>query len=120
MRFLKSIFLIVFFVVAMLFFFQNTAELNKTVSIVLDFFLVKYQTLPIPMYALVLASFGVGGIVTVLFFLIDKVRLSSELKACRRRMAALEQEVNSLRNLPLDGQSYSTGSADAGSASSSS
>lgn len=113
MRYIKILFLIVFFFVAMLFFFQNTQPLNTTISLELNLFFAHLKSVPIPMYFLVLASFALGGIVVLFYFLAEKIRLGSELKQCKRRMASLQQEVNSLRTLPVDeDSSYGSGDDD--------
>jgi lipopolysaccharide assembly protein A len=117
MRYIKYLLFLFFFVATMTLFAQNMdtlktpAPLGMTVgSEVL--FLMEY-----PLYFLFLAAFFIGGFITVLFFFMERVRLAGELKRARVRMATLEQEVNSLRNLPLDrGPAFSPASSPAGEA----
>lgn len=103
MRYVKVLFVILLFVVAMVFFIQNVELMEKTFQLRLAFGdAYSFYSLPIPLYAYIIGSLALGSLVTMLYLLADRLRVGGQLKACRRRVAALEQEVNSLRNLPLD------------------
>jgi|GEM_PF-622455 len=102
MRYLKSLALILIFVVSMLFFVQNNQPLST--SVVLEFSVVALHlySLPLPLYILVLGAFLLGAVLTLAFLLVDRIRLGLELKTLRTRYAALEDEALSLRTLPLN------------------
>lgn len=106
MRYLKVLALVVLFFLSMVFFIQNTPELSKEVTLSIELFNYKFMSQPLPYYLLILIAFAAGSVLCLLYFMADKVRLSGQLRACRTRMANLEQEVNSLRNLPLDEGNY--------------
>ncbi len=114
MRFLKVFALVVLFLISMMFFVQNTQILSQEMSLHLDFFLgdFKVESRPLPFYFLLLISFGLGSILVLFYFLMEKLRLSKQLKECRGKLNKLEQEVNSLRNLPLETSSYGSYGSD--------
>lgn len=102
MRYLKSLALILVFVVSMLFFVQNNEPLSTSVVLELNVVFAHLYSLPLPVYILVLGAFLLGAVLTLAFLLVDRIRLSLELKTLRTRYAALEDEALSLRTLPLN------------------
>lgn len=106
MRYLKVLALVILFFLSMVFFIQNTPELSKEVTLSLKLMQFQLTSQPLPYYLLILSAFAAGALLCLLYFMGDKVRLSGQLRTCRTRMANLEQEVNSLRNLPLDEGNY--------------
>jgi len=102
MRFIKVLFLLALFVFSILFFSQNNAVLVQELTLKLDIpYVATLHSIPLPFGFLILASFVEGAILTMLYFAIDKFRACSKLKECKTRMASLEQELNSLRNMPI-------------------
>jgi len=102
MRFIKVLFLLALFVFSILFFTQNDDVLLQELTLKLDIFsITTLHSIPLPLSVLILASFVAGSILTMCYFVVDKFRASSKLKECKTRMASLEQEVNSLRNMPI-------------------
>lgn len=109
MRFIKVLFLLALFVFSILFFSQNNDVLLQELQLVLDVpYVATLHSIPLPFGVIVLAAFTAGCLLTMVYFAVDKFRSSSKLKECRTRMASLEQELNSLRNLPIsEDQPYS-------------
>ncbi len=106
MRYLKVLALILLFFLSMVFFVQNTPELSKEVILSLELVNYKFTSTPLPYYLLILVAFCLGAVLCLVYFMADKIRLSGQLRTCRTKMANLEQEVNSLRNLPLEEKNY--------------
>ena len=106
MRYFKALILILIIMFLMLFLVQNTEPLMTKLDFVLDLKFVKYQAIELPLYLIVICAIGASAFLTALFLLGDKIRSSKKLKDCRTRMAGLEQELNSLRNLPLEEENY--------------
>ncbi len=102
MRYLKSLALILIFVISMLFFVQNNEPFSTAVVLEFNVVFAHLYSLPLPVYILVLGAFLIGALLTLSFLLVDRVRLGFELKTLRTRYAALEDEVLSLRTLPLN------------------
>ena len=106
MRYIKVLALVLFFIVAMIFFVQNTEVLSTSLQLKYNLFNWQWVSIPIPFYVLVLFAFGIGAILSMFYFIVEKMRQSRELRNCRHKLKDLEQEVNSLRNLPLEEQNY--------------
>lgn len=115
MRYLKFVALLAFFVLTMTVFAQNMEALKAVVPLALTLAGASWFSIEYPVYFLILGAFFLGGMLTVFFFFLERMRLSKDLAKCRGRMATLEQEVNSLRTLPLEDKGYpSTDDASAG------
>ncbi|WP_018125165.1 LapA family protein [Desulfovibrio oxyclinae] len=103
MRYLKVLALILLFVVSILFFSQNNEILAQSLVLRLDVpYIAELRSVPLPFYFLVLGGFVVGAVLTMLYFLSEKLKAAKKLRECNSRMASLEQELNSLRNMPLN------------------
>ncbi|TVQ99919.1 MAG: LapA family protein [Desulfovibrionales bacterium] len=106
MRYLKVLLLTLFFFVSMVFFIQNNEMLANELILKLELFDASFVSRELPFYLIVLLSFVVGSVFSMSYFLAEKIRLNHELKASKAKLAALEQEVTSLRNLPLEEEVY--------------
>lgn len=106
MRYLKVLLLTLFFFVSMVFFIQNNEMLSNELVLKLELFDLSFVSRELPFYLIVLLSFVVGSVFSMSYFLAEKLRLSHELKSCKAKLTALEQEVTSLRNLPLEEEAY--------------
>lgn len=102
MRYLKVLGLLAFFVLALTVFAQNMAALSQSMPIKLHLFGRPWFAFEGPFYIWGLAAFFLGGAFSLLYFLAERLRLGRDLGIYRARLRSLEQEVNSLRNLPLE------------------
>ncbi len=105
MRFAKVFLLILVFFLAMLFFTQNNEVLSQNMTLQLNVFLAKWKSVPLPFYLLLLAAFCAGALFSLAYFILDKLRLVRQIKESNGRVRKLDEEVTSLRNLPLANQS---------------
>ena len=120
MRFIKLLLLIIVLILVVLFFMQNTDVLSQYIH--LEFLIPGAQALgvdslhwslpPLPLYAVILIAFFIGAIFVLFSSLMTRLRLHSELRRANRKAREFEQEVNSLRKLPL--QKNGQGAASAG------
>lgn len=109
MRFIKAFFLILVVAVVVLFFQQNSEEMGQ--SLYLQFGVpgadafeadsLVWDIPVLPVYALVIIAFVLGALVAFLSTLMTRIRIGSDLRQAKRNAKSLEQEVNSLRKLPL-------------------
>jgi uncharacterized integral membrane protein len=65
-------------------------------------YLFTWQTQPIPIFAVIMASVGVGFVIASLFGLAAYLRERKIIRQQRRTIADLEAELHTLRTLPLD------------------
>lgn len=106
MRYVKLAALVILLAVAGLFFMQNDAVLTAPLELELDLFFLQFLGHAVPTYSIFIGAFLIGVLLSLIFLIVDKIHTSGQLKACRRKLASLEQEVTSLRNLPLQEQGF--------------
>ncbi|SKA78753.1 Protein of unknown function [Paucidesulfovibrio gracilis DSM 16080] len=109
MRYVKLAILALCVAAGVLFFMQNDAQFTALLNIKLDLYAVKFVGMGIPLYAVVISAFLLGVLLGLLYFVAEKIGSSRQLRACNKKMRSLEQELNSLRNLPLNDTGYSNG-----------
>ncbi|MDR0339800.1 MAG: LapA family protein [Desulfovibrio sp.] len=108
MRFIKVLLLLVLFIGGLLFFVQNSAELGfvqqageggKTLTLQFDLYFhnLQWKSPAVPLYVVILTSFGVGMLFATLLLFIDRIRLGCSLMGARRANRSLEKEVERLR-----------------------
>ena len=109
MRYVKVLFLALFFVISILFFSQNNEILSQALVLKLTIpYVADLRSIPLPLYLLVLGGFFFGAVLALIYLAADKVRSAKQLRECRTRMAGLEQELNSLRNMPITEEPYTS------------
>jgi uncharacterized integral membrane protein len=68
-------------------------------------YLLTWQLEPIPLFAVIMASVGVGFVIASLFGLAAYLRERKLIRQQRRSIADLQAELHRLRTLPLDAPS---------------
>ncbi|HMB31735.1 MAG TPA: LapA family protein [Desulfohalobiaceae bacterium] len=106
MRYIKVLVVVFLFFVCIVFFVQNTGSLSETFSLRFHLLGIDWESSPTPIYTFVLVAFLVGVIVSMFYFLLEKLRQGKELKRARAYISDLEEELNSLRNMPLEQSNY--------------
>ena len=102
MRFIRVLLAICVFFLAVIFVVQNSEFLGQTTQFKLDLFITKAQeTIPLPLYFVILAAFLLGGLSAIFFLICDRIRLGFKLCKAKRKIKHLERELTSLRTLPL-------------------
>ncbi len=101
MRILKGVFWLVLTFVLLVFVLQNGSELIRPVEIKLDLFLKDFSPGSIPQYGLVLSALLVGLLIGGVWGVLHQLRLRAKLKETQRLLKDRENELESLRNLPV-------------------
>jgi len=112
MRVVKVLLLILFFFFCMIFFVQNTAILSTPLLLKMDLFSLSYASPEVPFYVVLLLSFVVGGIFSLCYFILEKMRMAGVIKTQAARIASLEKELAASKSY----SGLSTGAASAFSA----
>ncbi len=60
-----------------------------------------FSSAPIPLYGLILFSIFAGGVVVALYVGLSAFRLRTALRSVQRQNDSLQEELKSLRNLPI-------------------
>lgn len=112
MRFIKVLLLIVIFTCGLLFFIQNSKELETALTLKFSLYYgdLSWTGKPLPFFVIVLAAFVVGAVLAALYLLLDRVRMGCTLLKCKNDLRAKEKEVERLRaaaekNAPIEVQS---------------
>lgn len=107
MRFIKIFLLVLIFFVFAVFVLQNHTVLGEDISFRFDVFVwPPFESIPLPMYFIVLAAFFIGAFICLLFLAGDRIKALFALRRAHKRIRVLEQEVASLRALPLTPRAY--------------
>ena len=102
MRYVKFLALLLLFFFTMALFAQNMQALSQPLEMRFDLLGSQWFDFSYPVYLYLLGVLVLGGLLSMLFFLTERFRLTGALGRCRARLKSLEQEVNSLRTLPLE------------------
>ncbi len=105
MRYFKVLLIVILFFLCMIFFVQNTKILTANLDLQFHLFNWSWFSTTVPIYIFILLFFVLGAIVSMLYFFMERIRLTKELKQCRSKIQSLEKELNSLRNMPLEQES---------------
>lgn len=97
MRFIKVLAFVLVFSFGMVFFQQNNAELAQEITLKFNLLFRSWESIPLPVYFLVLAALLIGAVCSTLFFFFERVRLGAALRKSRKQSAKLEKELNALR-----------------------
>ena len=97
-----------------LFLFQNReAFLYRTSLELILFGPLRFRTVPIPLYALIAGAIFLGVLATAVYCGMASYRLHKTLRALKRENDSLQEELKSLRNLPItDAKAPETKSVD--------
>ena len=102
MKIVKVMVVMLLGVLLVAFLFQNyNAFLSTTI---LEFrlpALTPFQSMPIPLYGIILGSIVGGGMVAALYIGLGNFRLRRKIRLLRRDNKGLQTELQSLRNLPI-------------------
>ncbi|MFP4213733.1 MAG: lipopolysaccharide assembly LapA domain-containing protein [Desulfohalobiaceae bacterium] len=102
MRYFKVLLIVALFFVCMVFFVQNTGVLVSKLRIKFELFGLDWISDAVPIYIFILLAFVVGALVTMLYLLLERIRQGREIKYYRQQIRKLQEEINSLRTMPLE------------------
>lgn len=94
-------FLIIFPVV---FVVQNLQPLTYSESLKLNLLFTKFESPKLPVGLLLLCCFAVGYFAAFILGFAEKRRLKKSIKGLQIQRSRIEEELNSLRNLPITGE----------------
>ncbi len=109
MSYIKTIIISAAVALAIIFMVQNIDALSHPLSVHLNLFVLHLESTPYPTYMVILLAFFVGLLVASLLGLTERFRLRGRLKAERKKNQELTRELNSLRTLPITGETMAGG-----------
>ncbi len=99
MRFVKFLVLLILFFCGVVFFIQNSIFITDKIALKFSLFGNQWSTNPIPLYLYLLSAFLLGAILTFLYLVSEKLRLSREVRKYRSQVQKLEEELASYRGI---------------------
>jgi uncharacterized integral membrane protein len=102
MKSLKPIFWGLLLVLGIIFFVQNIEALTHKTR--LEFVLfgpLRLRSVPMSLYVFILIAFLLGLLVSAVYGFVEIYRLRQALRAMKRQNQGLQEELTSLRNLPI-------------------
>lgn len=110
MNYIKAILASALVAFAIIFMIQNMEQLSHPLSIRLNLFLVHFESTPYATYLVIILAFFVGLFAASLLGLVERYRLRRNIRAREHDLKRLQRELDSLRNLPITGDSLAGGS----------
>ena len=102
MKQVKWVVLLLCMVLLIVFLIQNINKILAATTFEFNLFgLVHLSSKPIPLYGLILGSVFVGGLMTAIYLGLGNFRLRSSLRFLQKQNRSLQEELKSLRNLPI-------------------
>ena len=107
MKHVKFMLAIILMLVVVILIVQNHEAMSTKVSFQVKFFSYHLQSSNMSVYYIVTISFLFGVIISGLYGIIERFRLMKVLKLLRATSKEKDQELNSLRNLPITSDNIS-------------
>ncbi len=102
MKPVKWVVLLLLIVLLIVFLIQNIDAILAPTTFEFKLFgLLHVSSKPIPLYGLILGSIFGGGLMTVIYLGLGNFRLRSSLRSLQKQKNSLQEELKSLRNLPI-------------------
>lgn len=101
MKNLRAIGIIVFVLVVIIVVVQNHQAMSTNVKFKADFFLFSFETGKMSVYLVTVIAFLVGVVFSGLYGMVERFRLKKRVKVLLRQIKEKDNELNSLRNLPV-------------------
>jgi hypothetical protein len=87
---------------------QNTEILSSTLTIKFKLFTLNLESAPIPMYIFILISFVIGALLSILYFLFEKLRYNAELRKKNNQIRKLENDLSAMEKSPLQENTFAS------------
>jgi uncharacterized integral membrane protein len=104
MKYVRTVVYTALFLIAVTFIIQNYPDFSTELKIRLNLYVAGFETSAIQAWVLFLIAFFIGIVLASLVGFIERQHLKQEIRASKKEISHLKQELNSLRNLPLTDQ----------------
>ena len=109
MKHLKFLGWIIVVLIVVILIVENQETFSTKVIFKINFFSYHYQSVEISLYYIVTIAFLFGILVAGLYGILERYQLLKEIKRIKRDSKEKEEELNSLRNLPITSENVGTG-----------
>ena len=101
MKHLRLVLIILFVLLIIVVAVQNYAAMATTVTFRLNLLFFNHETPPMSIYLIVVIAFLLGVVFTGFYGITERFRLKREIKMLKKEFMGKDQELQSLRNLPV-------------------
>jgi len=101
MKHVKAIIVILFLLVVVIVAVENHKALLTTISFKVDLLFFKAETPNLPIFLIAIIAFLIGVFCLWVYGIAERLDLRRQIKALMKDVREKEQELNSLRNLPV-------------------
>ncbi len=108
MKYVKFLFFFFLFLFILLFSIQNRGIIFESFEIKLELFNFIWLIPNVAVYTIILMSFLFGVLVSSFYFLLDKLAKRKEIKAYKKQIKNIEQELQNYREISLEETSFRT------------
>ena len=109
MKHFKFIIAIVIMIIVLVILVQNHGAFSTEVVFKFDLFGANYQSSLVSMYYIVAISFLFGILIAGLFGIYERFQLKKQIKLLKKIANEKDEELNSLRNLPIVSDNVGSG-----------
>ncbi len=104
MKHVKAIFVILFVLLIIIIAVQNYEAFSTTVKFKVDLVFSSYESSEMSLYFVAVITFLLGVLFAGFYGIAERFRLKNQIKNLMKDAKGKEEELNSLRNLPLTGE----------------
>lgn len=104
MKYLRLIGIVLFLLLVVIVSVQNYAEFSKEIRLRVDFLFYSHETAGISVYLIAIISFLAGVLFASLYGIAERFRFKRQIRLLQKEARQRDQELNSLRNLPVTGE----------------
>lgn len=101
MKHFKFLFAVVLMLVVLIILVQNLETMSHQVSFRLDLLSLHLKTSSMSLYYVVTIAFLLGILVSAVYGIVERFRLKKKIRMVTKELKDKDQELNSLRNLPI-------------------
>jgi uncharacterized membrane protein YciS (DUF1049 family) len=114
MRFIKYLINLIFLLLVIMFFIENSEPLSQKIQFHFNFFLTErtFDLPELPLYFFLLAFFAAGALLTLFYLLWGRWLLGCSLRRANSKIRKLEKEIQDYRCLPVTQRASNAGNAE--------
>lgn len=108
MKHVKAIVVILFLLLVVIVAVQNYQALTTPISFKVNLLFLNYETSGLPVFLIAVITFLAGVVCIWLYGISERLRFKRQVKTLMKDVKDKEQELNSLRNLPVTTEDMSS------------
>ena len=107
MKHLRALLIILFVLLVIVIAVQNYQQMATKVNFRVDLLFFRYESAPMSVYLIAIISFLLGVIFSGLYGVTERFRLKRQIRSLMKESKEKDEELNSLRNLPVTSEDVS-------------